>query len=102
MKLIIISFALLSSLTTNPDLGTKTEVDQMVNDLIAYYGWENEQVLDLDQPTSIEVYDQEGNLLLKSDNIEADLRLLDHAQIQLYRTAEFIMQSSETEIYMAH
>ena len=102
MKLIIITIAMLGTLGTNPNVGNSNEVDQMVDQLIAYYGWEEELVLELDEPTIVEVYDLQGNMLLRSEDIDADVRLLDGAQLLTYRNAEFVMQSGDTKIYMAN
>lgn len=101
MKVLILAFALLVGNNSSEDAKSTNELNQLYAELISYYGWEatNDIIAD-ETPQAVEVYDQLGNLLLKSANIDQDIRLLDADLVNVYRQAEFVLETGETKLYI--
>ena len=101
MKVLVLAISLFVGSTSSEDAASANQLDKLYAEVVSHYGLETEDIsFDLDTPQSVEVYDQSGNLLLKSENIEQDLRLIDTNLVAIYRQAEFVIETSETKIYM--
>ena len=101
MKALILTLALFVGNNSSEDANSTNELNQLYAELISYYGWEPSNDIIADEaPQVVEVYDQFGNLLLKSANIDQDIKLIDADLVNVYRQAEFVLETGETRLYI--
>ena len=101
MKALVIAIALLVGSNAKEDAKSTNELNQLYAELIAEYGWnETAELSAIETPQAVEIYTQAGTLLLKSEDIDQDLYLLEAELVAAYRQADFVMEAGETKIYI--
>ena len=97
----ILGLAMLANFTGTDKVEQNNELNALYSEIIAAYELNQEPlVIYTEIPKSVEIYDIDGNLLLRSFNITEDLELLEKEFAALYYTAEFMMETSDSKIYI--
>lgn len=101
MKSLLIGLAMLANYTGTDKAEQQNDITALYTEIIEVYELDQEPLVILtEESKSVEVYDNEGNLLLRSENISYDLELLEKEFTALYYTADFIMETNDSKIYM--